>query len=107
MTDGGPAVGARLRTPFAVSQTQGGGFLIADTFNSRIRKVTPAGIISTVVGNGIMDLGGDGGPAAAAELNHPGGVAVDAAGNLYIADSGNLRIRKVTPAGIITTVASR
>ena len=73
--------------------------------NSRVRKVTPAGIISTVAGNGTPDYSGDGGAATSAELNQPAGVAVDGLGNLYIADTSNNRIRKVTPAGIISTVA--
>ena len=82
-----------------------GNLFIVDTYNNRIRKVTPAGIISTVAGNGNHGYSGDGGPAISAEINLPYGVAVDVAGNLFIADTGNQRIRKVTPAGIITTIA--
>ena len=67
--------------------------------------VTPAGNISTIAGNGIPGFGGDGGQATSAELNQPAGLAVDSAGNLYIADSNNSAVRKVTPQGIISTVA--
>jgi sugar lactone lactonase YvrE len=83
-----------------------GNLYIADTSNDRIRKVSPAGIITTVAGNG-KSYGplGDGGPATSARLNKPSGVAVDRLGNLYIADAGNCRIRKVSPTSIITTVA--
>jgi len=81
-----------------------GNLYIADNGNHRIRKVTPSGIITTVAGGG-TGVPGDGGPATAASLRVPSGVAVDALGNLYIADSGYSRIRKVTPGGIITTVA--
>jgi trimeric autotransporter adhesin len=77
-----------------------------DSGNDRIRKVTPDGMISTVVGNGKDGFGGDGGKAASAQLNRPRGVSVDSF-NLYIADSGNDRIRKVTPDGMISTVAGK
>ena len=75
-----------------------GNLFIADAYNNRIRKVTPAGIISTIAGNGGYGFSGDGGPAASAELSLPYGVALDGAGNLYIVDSSNNRIRKETPA---------
>ena len=82
--------------PVDVAVDGAGNLFIADTFNHRIRKVTPAGIISTVAGDGIGGFSGDFGPAAAARLNGPTSVAVDAEGNLFIADSTNRRIRKVT-----------
>jgi hypothetical protein len=103
--DGGPATAAELGDPSAVAADAQGNIFIADTNNNRIREVTTNGIIITVAGNGTAGFLGDGGRATAAELNSPGGVVVDAAGNLYIADSLNNVIRKVTPAGIITTVA--
>ena len=81
-----------------------GNLYIADTDNHRIRKVSTEGIISTVAGNGDLDFAGDGGPATSASLYNPSSVAVDSAGNLYIADSINSRIRKVSFLGIITTV---
>jgi sugar lactone lactonase YvrE len=103
--DGGPATSAQLYDPSGVAVDASGNLFIADSGNSSIRKVTPAGIISTVAGTGIGGFSGDGGPATAAQLWLPTGVSVDAAGNLFIADSVNNRIRKVTPAGIISTVA--
>ncbi len=103
--DGGPATAAELMLPQGVTQDALGNLYIADRDNHRVRKVTPAGTISTVAGTGGMDFSGDGGPATAAQMRDPGGVAVDAAGNLYIADTNNHRIRKVTPAGTISTVA--
>ena len=105
--DGGPAIAAELSQPEDVAVDAAGNIYIADKLNHRIRKVDAAtGIITTVAGNGNNGFSGDGGPAIAAELHYPHGVAVDAAGNIYIADSGNQRIRKVDAAtGIITTTA--
>jgi DNA-binding beta-propeller fold protein YncE len=163
--DGGPATAASVMNPGGVAVDAAGNLYIADTDNHRIRKVTTAGVITTVAGNGLAGAGGDGGQAIFASLeftlrsggrrggeslhcgyrepphpegdadgdHHDGGrhrhvwlqrgrgasdggaacinllqsdgVAVDAAGNLYIADTDNHRIRKVTPAGVITTVA--
>lgn len=103
--DGGPATSASLFNPSAVVVDSVGNMFIADTSNFVVRKVTLAGIITTVAGNGVLGYSGDGGPATSAKLYYPVGVAVDLAGNLYIADSSNLRVRKVTPGGIITTVA--
>jgi len=103
--DGGPARSAQLDTPIGVAVDSAGNLYIADYYNYRIRRVTPSGIISTVAGNGIPGFSGDGGPAAAAQLGSAPGVAVDTAGNLYITDSSNARIRKVTAAGVISTVA--
>jgi sugar lactone lactonase YvrE len=79
--------------------------LIADTFNHRIRRITPDGIITMVAGTGTRGFSGDGGPAVAAEISTPSGLAADAAGNLFIAGGSNYRTRKITPAGVITTVA--
>ena len=103
--DGGPATSAMLAAPEGVAEDTAGNLFIADSWNSNVRKVTPGGVISTVAGNGNPGYSGDGGPAASAMLNYPTGVAVDAAGNLFIADYGNDRIRMVTPSGIISTVA--
>jgi uncharacterized protein (TIGR03437 family) len=115
--DGGPATSASLNSgsgflPGAASEQAGlgglavdlfGNLYIADTLNSRIRKVS-GGIITTVAGNGNQGFSGDGGPATSASLNTPWGIAVDSAGDLYIADNQNSRIRKVS-GGIITTIA--
>ena len=100
--DGGPATNATLSNPSGVACDSSGNLYIADSGNYRIRKVSPGGIITTVVGNGHINDSGDGGPAIAASLE-PTSVALDAAGNLYIADFYH-RIRKVSQ-GIISTVA--
>jgi len=101
--DNGPATSARLNGPQAVAVDYAGNLYIADTENSRIRKVSN-GVITTVAGSGTPGFGGDNGPATGAQLYFPSGVAVDSALNLYIADSANNRIRKVSN-GVITTVA--
>jgi sugar lactone lactonase YvrE len=103
--DGGPATSAELRSPHGVTVDSSGNLYIADSDNSRIRKVSPGGTISTVAGTGSAGYSGDGGPATSAELREPLGVAVDSSGNLYIADLHNDRIRKVSPGGTISTVA--
>ncbi len=105
--DGGPATSAELRDPYGVAVDASGNIYIADTSNNRIRKVTVStGIISTVAGNGTAGYSGDGHAATSAELSGPQGVAVDASGNIYIADSDSFVVRKVTAAtGIISTVA--
>ena len=103
--DGGPAVDAQLRYPTGVAVDGAGNLFIADRHNQRIRKVDTAGVITTVAGTGSFGLGGDGGPAVDAQLRYPSDVAVDGAGNFFIADNWNHRIRKVDSAGVITTVA--
>jgi uncharacterized protein (TIGR03437 family) len=101
--DGGPATSARLNDPVGLAVDSAGNLYIADVNNSCVRKVAN-GVITTVAGNGVAGFGGDNGPATTAQLNGPYAVAVDAAGNLYISDALNQRIRKVA-AGIITTIA--
>jgi Bacterial Ig-like domain (group 3)/Abnormal spindle-like microcephaly-assoc'd, ASPM-SPD-2-Hydin/NHL repeat len=105
--DGGPATSAQLSYPWDVEVDAVGNLYIADLGNNAIRKVTPGGTITTVAGNHSLGFGysGDGGPATSAQLNSPAGVAVDRAGNLYIADTLNDVIRKVTTDGTITTIA--
>lgn len=103
--DGGPAISAQLNAPLGVTVDNSGNVYIADSFNQRIRKVAPEGIISTVAGDGTCCFSGDNGLAAKAQLHQPEGVAVDGAGNLYIADLGNARVRKVSPSGVISTIA--
>lgn len=103
--DGGPATGASLNNPMDVAVDGAGNLYIADLGNNRIRKIRSDGVITTVAGNGTAGYSGDGGPAMAASLNNPRGLAVDGAGNLFIADLANNRIRKVSPDGVITTVA--
>ena len=101
---GGPATGARLSRPMGVALDGAGNLYIADADNNRIRKVDTSGTITTVAGTGTEGFSGDGGPATSAELSFPTGVAGDGAGNLYIADTANNRIRKVDTDGNITTV---
>jgi len=103
--DGGPATEAELYNPGYTALDPVGNLYITDGNNLRVRKVDLNGIITTVAGNGVAGFSGDGGPATSAKLNFPAGVALDAAGNLYIADGGNNRIRKVDLNGIITTFA--
>ena len=103
--DDGPAKLARISAPRGIAGTADGGYLIADSDNNRIRKVTPGGTISTVAGSGVRGFSGDGGPATAAALSGPYSVSALADGTLYIADTGNHRIRRVGPDGTITTVA--
>ena len=103
--DGGPASSAQLSYPDGVAVDNAGNVYISDLLNNRVRMVTSTGTISTFAGNGVPGFGGDGGAAAGAQLNQPAGLAVDSSGNLYIADSNNAVIRKVTPQGVISTVA--
>jgi uncharacterized protein (TIGR03437 family) len=103
--DGGPARLARLSAPSALALDAAGNLYIAERGNSVIRKVSPSGIVQTVAGDGIAGFGGDGGPATSARIALPDGVAVDSNGNVYIADTANHRIRKVTADGTIHTIA--
>ncbi len=102
--DGGPAVNATLNGPRGVT-ADAYNVYVAEFYGQRVRKIAADGTITTLAGNGIEGYGGDGGPAINAELDGPYRVSLDAAGNLYIADSSNNRIRKVDLSGIITTVA--
>jgi glucose/arabinose dehydrogenase len=103
--DGGSADAAELKKPFGVAPVPGGGYLIADTANSRIRLVGPDGTIGTVAGNGVAGFAGDGGSATEAELNHPHAVLALPRGGFLIADTENDRVRRVWPDGTITTIA--
>jgi len=103
--DGGLATAARLASPSAVVVDRNGNLYIADQNNNRVRRVSSRGTITTVAGNGTLGFSGDSGLATNAALASPASIDVDAAGNLYIADLYNYRIRRVTPQGIIDTVA--
>ena len=102
--DGGLATSAELNGPRGVTEDIFGNLYIAEFYGQRVRKVTPSGVIKTLAGNGTAGYSGDGGLATSAELNGPYRVTVDLAGNVYIPDSSNSRIRKVAPNGTITTI---
>ncbi len=103
--DGGLAIAAALNNPWAVTIDDAGNLYIAEGLGNRVRKVATNGVIQTVAGLGEGGFGGDGGPATLAQMNAVTGVVVDAAGNLYRSDAGNHRVRKVSPDGIIRTIA--
>jgi sugar lactone lactonase YvrE len=102
--DGGPGTSGQLNLPWGIALGSEGSLYIADLLNNRIRKLSPAGTLSTIAGTGVNGFAGDNGPATAAVLNVPAGVAVDVAGNVFIADSGNSLVREVNEStGIIAT----
>lgn len=103
--DGGPATSAALSGPGGLAFDKIGNLYVADTGNNRIRKIATDGVIATVAGTGSAGFSGDDGPAVEASLNTPRGLAFDKSGNLYIADTGNNRVRKVGADGKIATVA--
>jgi len=103
--DDAPAVKARLNLPSGVVADEKGNLYISDRSNDRIRVVDKKGVIRTYAGTGVAGFQGDAGPALKAQLDKPFGIALDEAENLYIADRNNNRVRKVSPEGIITTVA--
>ena len=103
--DGGPAINAKLDFPWMAVEAADGSLYVLDQGNNRIRRIDPNGVISTVAGNGVGGFSGDGGPATAAQIFFPEGIALGPDGSLYIADTFNHRVRKVTPDGIIRTIA--
>ncbi len=103
--DGGAASAATTGSPFGVAADDSGNVYIADYFNNAVRRVSHAGIITTIAGTGAAGYNGDNMPATAAQLNGPMGVTLDGSGNIYIADKFNERIRKIDVDGNITTVA--
>jgi uncharacterized protein (TIGR03437 family) len=103
--DGGPATSAELHFPEGIALDKAGNLYISDVLNNRIRRIDSNGTVATVAGNGTAGYSGDGGLANTAKLNDPLDVVADLTGNLFIADAFNYRIRKVTPAGTITTFA--
>jgi hypothetical protein len=105
LADGVPATNAALYNPVSVEVDMYGNVYIADGGHAKIRKVSTVGIITTYAGNGSTGFSGDGGPATAAMIRGPRGLRFDAAGNLFFADYGNMRARKVSSSGIITTIA--
>jgi len=103
--DGGSALSAQLNDPFNLTTDAAGNVYIVEESNHVVRKITPGGIISTVAGTGAGGYSGDGGAATSAQLNIPTGIVIDPSGNIYIADLLNNRVRKITPGGIISTLA--
>lgn len=103
--DNGPAINAQLAYQLGIAVNAAGELFIADSFNHRIRKVSTNGIITTIAGNGFPGYSGDNGPATSAQINNTNDIALDADGNLYIADYSNYRIRKISTNGIISTLA--
>jgi uncharacterized protein (TIGR03437 family) len=103
--DGGPSAAAQINSPNGVAVDAAGMVYIADTGNHRIRAVTPGGVILTLAGTGVRGYSGDGGLGPSAQLDSPSDVTLDSAGNLYISDTGNNCIRRLTPGGAIGTVA--
>ena len=103
--DGGAATSAQLDDPQGVAIDSGGNLVIADTLNARVRRVDSNGTITTIAGNGTVGFFGDNGPATSAELSRPLTLAFDAVGNLFVSDTGNARIRQISPSGVIKTLA--
>jgi uncharacterized protein (TIGR03437 family) len=103
--DNGPAQAAQLNDAFYIASDRNGDLYLTDSSNYRLRKISQGGVIQTLAGNGSPGFSGDGGPATLAQLNMPQGLVVDQAGNVYVADSKNNRIRKITQQGVITTIA--
>ncbi len=101
----GPAIDAQIYRPLSVAVDQAGNVYFTDANNSRIRKISTDGTITTFAGNETGGYSGDGGPASAAQLRRPWGLAFDKAGNLFVADFGNQRVRRISVAGIVSTVA--
>ena len=102
--DNGPATSAILLQAQGIAIDLAGNIYISDAGNHRVRKIS-GGVITTFAGTGVAGFSGDGGPAASAQLNSPYGLALDGVGNLYIADLGNARVRRVAIDGNISTVA--
>ncbi len=105
--DGGPATQALLNNPFDLAFDPGGSLCFSDTYNHCIRRIDArTGVISTIAGNGESGFSGDGGPATQARMNQPYGIVIDSAGNIYVADRLNGRVRRIDGAtGVITTLA--
>ena len=102
---GGPAIEAKLESPQGIAVDAAGNIFVADRINNRLRRIDSAGIIATFAGSGERRPAGDGVPATDRSVLEPAGVAVDRHGNVYIAETGGNRVRKVDRSGIISTVA--
>lgn len=103
--DGGPAANCQFKEMINLAIDANGNVYVSDSWNHRVRKIDASGIITTIAGTGVTGFSGDGGLAVNAKLYSPNWVTVDAAGNIYIADASNMRIRKINTSGIISTIA--
>ena len=103
--DGGPATEAQFAAPSGLAVDGSGNLFVVDSINHRIRRIDAEGVITTIAGTGVRGFSGDGGPATEAQFAAPGGLEVDGSGNLYVADSGNHRIRRIDAEGGVTTIA--
>ncbi len=103
--DGGPATEAQLSEPHGLAVDGSGNLYVTDWGNHRIRRIDTEGVITTIAGTGVREFSGDGGPATEAQFAAPGGLALDGSGNLYVADWGNNRIRRIDAEGVVTTIA--
>ncbi len=103
--DGAAAVSAKLAGPIRIAVDASGNVFVTENFNHCVRKINTSGVISTIAGTGVSGFSGDGGLATLAQLYSPGGITLDAGGNIYISDTGNQRIRKINTSGIISTIA--
>ena len=99
----GTGTAAQFNSPGAVAVDSSDTVYVADAYNNRIRKITPAGVVTTLAGSGVQGFAD--GTGIAAQFYDPNGVAVDSSGTVYVGDSPNNRIRKITPAGVVTTLA--
>lgn len=104
-TDDGQGTAAKFNGPWGLAIDSDQNIYVADTYSNNIRKITPAGLVSTLAGSSTADHGSADGTGSAARFQYPKGVAVDTGGNVYVADTYNNTIRKITPAGVVTTVA--
>ncbi|MCW3123222.1 MAG: repeat containing protein, partial [Flavipsychrobacter sp.] len=103
--DGGPATAAQLNLPWGMALDKAQNLYVTDCSNNRVRMISTSGVITTIAGTGVSGYGGDGGPATTAQFQGVSGIAIDKYGNIFLSENTGHRIRKIDPAGIITTYA--